>query len=504
MLLEIHAHTNRHSKCSAIDPVTLVRKIVNKGLQGLIITEHHYLWSEEELSRLREEAGVDQWFVLLAGQEVDTDFGHVLIYGAGESIESKTSLKTLRRHFPDAALVWAHPFRKGSAPSKTELSSPLLDGIEIFSLNHTPKENWEGLKSWHELKFTALSGSDTHSEANAGVLPTQFDHTVKTIAEAAGEIRGGRVRPFIKEIPKSGSELTVTEITMGTKGDDELRQRIIIKAVNNERKWDKTQHTAELLRDIYDHGFGGPVFRVPKILDINEKDMTLIEEGQRGKNLYDSLLSVGRAPGMTYFEHAARWIAKFHALKLRPRTGEGVQARENKKFLSYAENFRKTANSRLEQASGLIDYVTKTEEEIYRDKSGSFVLNHGDYHPKNIIIGHDRTNDPGTLYISVIDFASSFYFTPAFDVGYFLAQFAAQFSAFPEILERYDEKIFLDAYRDGAPPLTDEFLKDVDLFKIRANLSIANYLIRVGKGESPELYGLITKSAALKDSSLAR
>ena len=497
MLLEIHAHTNRHSKCSILDPVTLVRKIVKKGLQGLIITEHHYLWSDEELARLREEAGVEKWFVLLAGQEVETDIGHVLVYGARASITKKTGLKTLRKLFPEAALVWAHPFRNGETPSRAVLASPLLDGIEIFSLNHSAKENYAGLKSWHELKFTALSGSDAHSEGNAGVLPTQFDHAAKSIGDAAAEIRGGRVRPFFKEIPKSGSDLTVTEITMGTKGDDELRQRIIVKTLSNEKKWEKTKQSAELLRSIYNNGFSGPVFRVPKVIDINENEKTLIEEGQRGKNLYDSLLSVGTASGRTYFEYAAQWIAKFHSLKLRHKSAEGIPAGEKKKFLSYAKNLRNTGNSRLIPALKLIEYVEKAEEELYRSKSGSFVLNHGDYHPKNIIIGHERMNDPETLYISVIDFASSSDFPPAFDVGYFLAQFAAQFSDHPDILERYDERSFLNAYSSGPKGVTDGFLKEVNIFKIRANLSIANYLIRVGKGESPELYKLIEKSSSL-------
>jgi len=219
-------------------------------------------------------------------------------------------------------------------------------------------------------------------------------------------------------------------------------------------------------------------------------------EGQRGKNLFDVLLTVSPAAGKIYYESSARWIAKFHALKMKTGTEQTTGDREKKKFLSYANTLYNTGNSSLNKALKLLEFVEKAEEEIFLGNTRKFVLNHGDYHPKNIIIGHDMAQDPGSLYVSAIDFANSFSFLPAFDVGYFLAQFASQFHDHPEILKRYSENAFLAAYA-GLKSLSSEFKKQVKFFKVRANLSIANYLIRVGKGESPELRTLITKSTAL-------
>ncbi len=497
MLLELHAHTNRHSKCSQLDPVKLVKKTAGKGLQGLVITEHHYLWSDEELDQLRIDAGIEKWFVLLSGQEVETDIGHVLVFGAGRTIGEKNTLKDLRKLFPEAALVWAHPFRKGASPSKDLLSSPLLNGIEIFSLNHSTKENYAGLKSWHALKFTALSGSDAHSEENAGVIPSQFDHSVKTIDEVATEIRNGRVRPFFKEIPKSGSDLTVTEITLGTKGEDEQRQRIIVKTIIDEKKWIKTKESAEFLKKIYDNGFNDLVYRVPRIIDINDKETTLIEEGQRGKNLFDSLLAVSPTVGRTYFVLAAKWLSRFHALNLQPLPASNVQSREKRKFTAYANSFKNTENSKLDEALKLLEFAEKYENDIFSTVTASFVWNHGDYHPKNIIIGHDRTNDPGTLFVSVIDFANSISFLPTFDIGCFLAQFASQFHNYPDVLMNFDEGTFLEAYFGDLKQAPAGFMEQINFFKIRANLSIASYLIRIGKGESSGFHDLISRSTSL-------
>lgn len=496
MLLELHAHTNRHSKCSLIDPVTLVKKAIAKGLQGLVITEHHYQWSDEELAKLKIEAGAVKAFILLSGQEVSTDAGHVLVYGADTSIPEKTNLKDLRKLYPRAALVLAHPYRKKSSVAEETLTTPLLDAVEIFSLNHTPKENYAGLKSWHELKFTAISGSDTHSEEKAGALPSQFDHEVKNIRDLVTEIKNGRVRPFFKEIPKSGSDLTVTEITLGTKGDDEVRQRIIIKTLRTEKRWEKTRTSALLMQKIHGGGFDSGRYRVPRVIELNETEKTVIEEGQRGKNLFELLCGVSPSAGLTYFELSARWMSRFHGLKFKPGLTTGFIEREERKLAAYENTFTTTNNPRLKQAKLLLDFVRAEESALTAKHSASFILNHGDFHPKNIIIGQDRMHDPETVFVSVIDFANALETLPAFDVGYYLAQFKSQFAAYPEILKRYTDELFIKTYFGTAKP-PKSFRNEVDLFIIRANLSIANYFMKVGKGESRELYSLVAGSTAL-------
>ena len=120
-------------------------------------------------------------------------------------------------------------------------------------------------------------------------------------------------------------------------------------------------------------------------------------------------------------------------------------------------------------------------------------MNHGDYHPKNIIIGQDKQQDITTLFISVIDFGNSILFQRSFDMGYFLSQFESQFYAYPEILNYCKESDFLEVYIKESDGVPTDFRGQVDLFKIRANLSIAAYLIKVGKGQSPEMEALISR-----------
>ncbi|MHB9155227.1 MAG: phosphotransferase [Endomicrobiales bacterium] len=503
MLLELHAHTSSHSKCSIIDPVTLVRESVRKGLQGLVITDHGYLWSPEELDRLRAQAGVEKHFLLLSAQEVDTDIGHVLVIGADRSLNERIPLKDLRGRYPDAALIWAHPFRNGRDPSEEALLDPCLDALEIFSLNQSPKENYAGLNRWHRYKFTAVSGSDTHAAGKAAVFPTHFDHPVSTIPALAEEIRKGRCRPFFKEILKAGSGMVATEITIGPKGSDELRQRIIIKQFPDKARWGRAKESARITALLHEHGFKDGPCRVPRVVDTNDGERLLIEEGQRGRNLADVVCSVNVETGLGYYRLAARWLAQLHALKLRIGTAEGTKAQERYRFGVYLGAFEDSHSPYLEDARRLVAFVREQEEELFRKEQASFIQLHGDYHPRNIIIGQDRAHDPSTVFVSVIDFDNSLLFDPAFDVGYFCAQFKSQLRGFSG-LDRYREEIFIGEYLRNVPQEDPEFEKKVDVFKIRANLSIASYFIKMGMGTSAEMESVISDARAFTKNTLKR
>jgi thiamine kinase-like enzyme/predicted metal-dependent phosphoesterase TrpH len=500
MLIEMHAHTSRYSPCSHIDAADLVRQAVRKGLQGLIITEHHYLWNAEEIAELRVKAEVESHFALLAAQEVDTDIGHVLVYGADRTIEEKIRLKELRKLYPDAALVWAHPLRDVKSPSVKKLDHPCLDAIEIFSSNHTQLENYRGLSLWHQYKFTAISGSDTHAASTAGILPTQFDHPVSSIEDVVSEIKSGRCRPFYKEIPKAGSNIVVHEITFGTKGEDESRSRIILKAPGRLERWRSIKEASDIMQQVYNRGFSQEAFRVPRTLEVNEKEKLIVEEGQRGRSLFELLIQVSPVTAQKYYTLAAQWLARLHKEKIRFSDIETTAKREKKRFSSYLNAFVSTNNLYVHDAKRLMYAVERYEEALFEKESGSFILVHGDYHPKNVIIGQDRMHDVSTVFISVIDFAGAMLFHRAFDVGYFIAQFHNQFRDYPHVLQNLKDKDFVNKYCNAySQEQSDEFLHAVNLFRIRANMSIGAYLIKVGKGNSEDMGQIMAQSLNLLD-----
>ena len=353
MLLEMHCHTAEHSPCSHVNAVDLTRQVSAKGLQGLVFTDHHYLWPMEEIQEVRVKAGVPDYFVMLSGQEVTTgDEGDVLVYGADISIDRGIHLAEIRSRYPEAALILAHPFRNGVKPDVKILLNTVLDGIEIFSSNHSVVENSRGLKAWHIHKFTAIAGTDTHGGSYAGVYPTLFDHPVQTMHDLVMDLRKGRCRPFFKEISRAGTNIRVEEITIGTKGVNETRERIIIKNINSNEQWKSAKKADDIMRAISEYGFNSGRYRVPLPIDSDEENMTLIEQGIRGKNLFERIIATNPENGRHYTKLAAQWLAAMHGLRLRVTHPDEFLDSEQSHFMRYIDRFEGMTQSAVKCQKG--------------------------------------------------------------------------------------------------------------------------------------------------------
>jgi predicted metal-dependent phosphoesterase TrpH len=198
MLVEMHCHTCEHSPCSEIAAVDLIKRAVTRGLDGVVLTDHHYQWTTAELQTVRQAANCGSDFLLLSGQEVTTrDFDDVLVFGAAESFPFGVPLAHIREQAPAAAIVWAHPWRGINRPGLDRLFSPELDAIEIFNRNHRLVQNRHAYRQWHAWGFTATSGTDVHDEL-IGVFPTVFLTPVRCIDDLVRAIKENRCRPYLK------------------------------------------------------------------------------------------------------------------------------------------------------------------------------------------------------------------------------------------------------------------------------------------------------------------
>ena len=196
MLIELHTHSSEHSYCSYISAVDLVSLVYQRGASGIVLTDHHFLWSDRELQILRAKCKVPRDFLIMSGQEIFTsDFGDVLVYGANESINYRVTLSAIRRKFPEAAIVWAHPYRSGLIPSEIELFNSALDAIEIINQHQKDHENLRGISDWKTWGFTATSGTDIHGDDIDVFYPTDFVGSIDGLNGLVDCIRGGNCKP---------------------------------------------------------------------------------------------------------------------------------------------------------------------------------------------------------------------------------------------------------------------------------------------------------------------
>ena len=495
MILEMHCHTAEHSDCSHVSAAMVAQRNFEIGLQGTVFTDHHYLWPLEEIEELRAKIKVPDYYFILSGQEVTTpELGDVLVYGADAPIEKGSSLENIRKHFSGAAIIWAHPYRHNNIPSREKLFHPLIDGIEIFSSNHTVGESNRGLRDWHNLKFTAMAGTDTHALSYSGLYPTIFDHPIANITELAYEIRAGRCRPFFKEIPRAGSSSTeVTEITIGTSHPDNIQERYVIKKHKDLNAWHSAARRSQVMDEIRRHGFDKGRFRIPKPLADDQESLTTIEEGIKGKTLFDKLVESGPQEARECLEMAAEWLARLHNCRLQLAPPEEFFSDERSHLQRYLSGFYSTGHPHTRKAQEIMDRVIEAEMSLYGGHPDKLIQGHGDYHPKNIFIGQD-SDDPSSRFVAAIDFGSSYTMPPAFDVGTFLAQFRNQLYDRKEVLAKVNETIFLQKYLNEAKPLDDDFLRQVEIFNARTSLSISFYLIKLKLGESENLWRVLVEA----------
>jgi predicted metal-dependent phosphoesterase TrpH len=194
MKFDLHMHTTRHSPDSDMDPLDLVQRAQELRLDGVVITEHDWLWTETELNELRAAA---PGLVVLAGVEVGAREGHFLVYGVHDPFTLPVGIPVAELcqevHRQGGAVVAAHPFRWGQ-PFDDILREerPDLDGVELMSNNMDKHCRSRAAVVRKERGFAGLGNSDAHHKNVLGICYTEFDAVIRDNRDLVAAIRERR------------------------------------------------------------------------------------------------------------------------------------------------------------------------------------------------------------------------------------------------------------------------------------------------------------------------
>jgi predicted metal-dependent phosphoesterase TrpH len=191
MKFDLHMHTSRHSPDSVMDPFVMLRRAREIGLDGVVITEHDWLWTEPELEELRAAA---PGLVVLSGIEVTAEQGHFLAYGVRNpfAVARGIDVAQLCRevHRQGGAVVAAHPFRWGQ-PFWDILRDdrPELDGLELMTNNMDADIRRKAAEVHRQHRLAGLGSSDAHHENTLGVCYTDFHATIRDMRDLVEALR---------------------------------------------------------------------------------------------------------------------------------------------------------------------------------------------------------------------------------------------------------------------------------------------------------------------------
>ena len=207
MLIDLHAHTYPKSDDSFVSVDELVDAARQCGMDGICLTEHDDFWPMDAARELTRRHGI----LVLPGSEINTDAGHVLVFGLHEYKFGMHKPSFLReeadRH--GAVLIAAHPYRRrfladpGSDPEvradmlHRALDDDMLrffDAVESRNGRGKDPENLFAEDLRRGLCLPGTGGSDTHYLKQMGTAATLFERRVSSLEDLIEELKAGRMR----------------------------------------------------------------------------------------------------------------------------------------------------------------------------------------------------------------------------------------------------------------------------------------------------------------------
>ena len=216
MILDLHLHSELSDDSRA--PVEaylklLARKRDERPLDGIVLTEHRQFDLRREYRELEDRYG----FLVLNAAEVETDYGHVLVYGVNQDILARFDFRDVR--LPAQELLReverlggialpCHPGRPTVGLCAHYETKPPLEGVvAVEALNGGSRKGEDArVQSLIDRHgYRAFGGSDSHLVSFVGVCATEFENTIRTAGDLVRELRGGRYRPVDFRPPRQAS-----------------------------------------------------------------------------------------------------------------------------------------------------------------------------------------------------------------------------------------------------------------------------------------------------------
>ena len=210
-VIDLHVHTTNGSSDSSLSPEDMVLEAKRLGPLGICLTEHNAPWDPHHFADFVKKHDI----LLIRGIEVDTDMGHVLVFGLENYVSGISQITELRRAVSEVGgfMVTAHPFRNlqdvrpnngpllyrdGTVlPGSVEEASKhpvfgLVDAIEVANGGTVDGENVFAWKVARHLNYPNTGGSDAHSIHGLGRCTTVFEDHIRSEEEFIEALRSGR------------------------------------------------------------------------------------------------------------------------------------------------------------------------------------------------------------------------------------------------------------------------------------------------------------------------
>jgi predicted metal-dependent phosphoesterase TrpH len=206
MILDLHAHSDR-SEDSRAPLETYLKWLQRKRdllpIDGIVLTEHRQWDPAADYRDLEDTYGI----LVLRGAEIETDYGHVLVYGVNDDMTRRFDFTNVR--LPAQEVITeiqrmggiaapCHPGRPTIGLCEHYESKPPLEGVvTVEALNGGSRkgENERVQALIDRYGYGAFGGSDAHLVSLIGICATAFDDDIGGMDDLVAALGRGRYRP---------------------------------------------------------------------------------------------------------------------------------------------------------------------------------------------------------------------------------------------------------------------------------------------------------------------
>jgi predicted metal-dependent phosphoesterase TrpH len=207
MIIDLHAHSDA-SEDSRAPLETYLKWLQRKRdllpIDGIVLTEHRQWDPTADFRALEDQYGI----LILRGAEVETDYGHVLVYGVTDEMTRRFDFTNVRLA---AQEVISEVARMGGVAAPCHPGRPTIGLCEHYAAGKPPLEgvvavealNGGSRKGENERVqdlidrhgYGAFGGSDAHLVSLIGICATEIDDEVRSTEDLVAALKGGRYRP---------------------------------------------------------------------------------------------------------------------------------------------------------------------------------------------------------------------------------------------------------------------------------------------------------------------
>jgi predicted metal-dependent phosphoesterase TrpH len=205
MILDLHAHSDASDDSRA--PVEgyltwLAKRREERPIDGIVLTEHRHFDLARDLRPYEDRFGVR----LLRGAEIETDYGHMLVYGVTDAIVRRFDFRDV--HLPaqtviaevarmGGVVVPCHPGRPTVGLCAHYDAKPPLEGVvAVEALNGGSRRGEDERTAALIVRhgYASVGGSDAHMVSFIGTCATEFDDVIGDEQDLVRALMAGRYR----------------------------------------------------------------------------------------------------------------------------------------------------------------------------------------------------------------------------------------------------------------------------------------------------------------------